>query len=151
MWIATIYAEDLPYSQNFDGVTAPALPLGWTSFINSTSTFAAVQTYTSSTPYSVPNHIYIYNSSDTNAKLILISPMIDVPLNTLRTSFYAKGSSGYTLNLGTMSDPTNDATFTSFATINLTSTYTKYTINLNSYTGSDQYLAFKHGLGGTYR
>jgi len=148
---ATIYAEDLPYSQNFDGVTAPALPLGWTSFINSTSTFAAVQTYTSSTPYSVPNHIYIYNSSDTNAKLILISPMIDVPLNTLRTSFYAKGSSGYTLNLGTMSDPTNDATFTSFATINLTSTYTKYTINLNSYTGSDQYLAFKHGLGGTYR
>ncbi len=50
-----------------------------------------------------------------------------------------------------MSDPTNDATFTSFATINLTSTYTKYTINLNSYTGSDQYLAFKHGLGGTYR
>jgi hypothetical protein len=47
---ATIYAEDLPYTENFDSVTAPALPLGWTSFINSTSTYAVIQTYAYSTP-----------------------------------------------------------------------------------------------------
>ncbi len=34
----------------------------------------------------------MYNSGDNNAALILISPMIDVPLNTLRTSFYTIGS-----------------------------------------------------------
>ncbi|HOM80084.1 MAG TPA: choice-of-anchor J domain-containing protein, partial [Candidatus Cloacimonas acidaminovorans] len=148
---ATIYETDLPYTENFDGVTAPALPLGWTGFINSTSSYAVIQTYTYSSPYSTPNHIYMYNYDDNNAKLILISPQIDVPLNTLRTSFYAKGSTNYTLNIGTMSDPSNGDTFTSLTIINLTSTYTKYTINLNNYTGSDKYLAFKHGLGGTYR
>lgn len=150
---ATIYETDIPYTENFDGVTAPALPLGWTSYINSTSSYAVIQTYTSSSPYTTPNHIYMYNSGDNNAALILISPMIDVPLNTLRTSFYAIGSAydTYTLNIGTMSDPTNGDTFTSLTTINLTGTYTKYTVNLNSYTGNDKYLAFKHGLGGTYR
>jgi hypothetical protein len=148
---ATIYETDLPYTENFDGVTAPALPLGWTGFINSTSSSAVIKTYTYSSPYSTPNHIYMYNYDDNNAKLILISPQIDVPLNTLRTSFYAKGSTNYTLNIGTMSDPSNGDTFTSLTIINLTSTYTKYTINLNNYTGSDKYLAFKHGLGGTYR
>ena len=150
---ATIYEDDLPYTENFDSVTAPALPLGWTSYVNSTSSYAVIQTYTYSSPYTTPNHIYMYNYDDNNAALILISPMIDVPLNTLRTSFYAMGSSyyTYTLNIGTMTDPTNGDTFTSLTTINLTGTYTKYTVNLNSYTGSDQYLAFKHGLGGTYR
>jgi|GEM_PF-1356358 len=148
----TIYSGDLPYTQNFDDITAPALPLGWTKQVNSTSTYAYVQTYIYSTPLTTPNHIYMTNSSDAAAELVLISPLIDPMLNTLRLKFWAKGeAAGYTLQVGTMDDSGSRATFTNFQTVNLTSTYTEYTVMLNSYSGSDQYLAFKHGLGGTYR
>ena len=148
----TIYYADLPYTQNFDSVTAPALPLGWSKQVNSTTTYAYVQTYIYSTPLTTPNHIYMTNSSDAAAELVLISTLIDPALNTLRLKFWAKGgSTGYTLLVGTMDNSGSRATFTLYETINLTSTYTQYEVNLGSYVGSDQYIAFKHGLGGTYR
>jgi len=144
----TIYAGDLPYTQNFDSVTAPALPLDWSSIVSATSTYAYVRTYTSSTPHSSPNHAYLTNSSDASANLVLISPPIDPALNTLRTRFWAKGGGAYVLNVGTVD---NDGVFTLLESINLTTTYTEYMVNFNTYEGSDTRIAFKHGLGGTYR
>lgn len=147
----TIYAGDLPYPQNFDSVTPPALPGGWTKQVAANTTYAVVQTYASGTPYSTPNHAYLYNSSDAAAELVLISPTIDPDLTTLRARFWAKGGTGYTLQVGTMDGAGSKATFTNLQTIDLTSTYTEYTVDFDGYAGTDQYIAFKHGLGGTYR
>lgn len=144
----TIYAENLPYYQNFDGVTAPALPLDWSKVVSAITTYAYVQTYTTSTPRSAPNHIYMTNSSDAAANLILISPPIDPELNTIRTRFWAKGSSGYVLNAGTVD---TEGVFTLHQAINLSSTYAEYTVDFSSYEGSNKQIAFQHGLGGTYR
>jgi len=148
----TIYAADLPYQENFDSVTAPALPLGWTKMVSSTSTYAVVQTYTSSTPHTTPNHIYMYNSGDASAQLAVVSPPIDPALSTLRLKFWAKGgTTGQTLYVGTMDEPGAKLTFTNYETIVLGTTYAEYTVDFDLYEGSNAYIAFMHGLGATYR
>ena len=144
---ATIYAGDLPHIENFDAVTAPAFPLGWEGVINSTNTFVRVETYTSSTPYSAPNHVHIYNSGDATADLILVSPPVDVALNTLRTKFMAKGGSSYSLDVGTW----DGTTFTLYENLLIPANYAMYSVNFSGYTGSDNRIAFRHGQGSTYR
>ncbi len=141
-----------PYTENFDAVTTPALPNCWSSIVSSTSSFAAVQNSTTS-PHSSPNNVYFYNSGDASATLLLISPEFsDLTSQARRIKFYAKGGTGYNVLVGTMSDPADEGTFTLFETVAITGTYTQYTVDFNgTYTGTDTYIAFKHGLGGTYR
>ncbi len=147
----TIYAADLPYLQNFDSVTAPALPTGWSKQVSSTSSSAAVDTYSTGTPYSAPNHARLANGNDSTADLVLISPPIDPNLSSLKVKFWAKGAANYTLQVGTMDGAGSRAVFTNVETINLTSTYTEYSVSFIGYAGTDQHIAFKHGLGYTYR
>ncbi|HPI25891.1 MAG TPA: choice-of-anchor D domain-containing protein, partial [Candidatus Cloacimonadota bacterium] len=63
----------LPATENWDGVTVPNFPLGWSTIYSSTSTSAYLRTSTSS-PYSAPNCVQMANSTDLNAQLYLISP-----------------------------------------------------------------------------
>ena len=54
----------LPYTQNFDGVTEPAIPYGW-SIENTNGDSYAWTTYTSTVPHSAPNHMSVrYSSAD---------------------------------------------------------------------------------------
>ncbi len=146
----TIYTASLPSTQNFDAVTVPALPLGWTKRVTDTSTYGYVQT--AATGYSTPNRVAMYNSSDSASDLILITPLIEPALNTLRVKFMAYGGSGYTLQVGTVDAPGQSAVFTSFQTVNVsTAAWTMYSVNLSAYAGSSHYIAFRHGQGGTYR
>jgi len=143
----------LPHEEYFDSVTAPALPYGWSAYINSTSTSAYVRT-TTTYPVSAPNSVYLTNSSDTAADLRLITPPIDasIPLNTIKLKFSSRsGSAGYPLLVGTVDTPDGTGTFTQIASIDLTATHTVYDVSFEDYTGTDQYICFKHGLGSTYR
>ena len=147
-----IHTGQLPYSQNFDSVTAPALPFGWSKVVSSSSAYAYVHTYTSSTPLSTPNHLYLTNSSDTAAELVAISPPIEPILKTIKIKFYAKaGGAAYPLQVGTMDGMGAKLAFSLHQTINLTTTYTQYEVSFGTYEGSDNCIAFRHGLGGTYR
>lgn len=159
VWDFTIIEDPtivaLPYEEYFDSVTAPALPYGWTGYVNSTSTSAYVRTYNSTTyAQSAPNSAYLTNSADTAADLRLITPLIDstIPLNTIKMKFYARsGSAGYPLLVGTVSATDGTGVFTQLQSIALTATKTEYTVSFADYVGTDQYICFKHGLGGTSR
>jgi hypothetical protein len=141
----------LPYSQNFDGVPSSSMPEAWTGFVNSTSTYAYVRT-TTSYPVSAPNSMYLTNSSDTSADLRLITPEILVPMNTIKLSFSARaGSVGPNLLVGTVDALDGTGTFNQIASIPLTAAHIVYTISFAEYLGTDQYICFKHGGGGTYR
>ncbi len=145
----TIYAEDLPFLENFDSVSTPALPIGWSKRVTDTSTFGYVQTTT--TGYSTPNRVVLYNSSDSASDLILITPPVDVELNTLRVKFMAYGGANYTLQVGTANSAGQDATFTPYQTVNPTASWNQFSVDFSAYAGTDQYIAFRHGQGGTYR
>ncbi len=145
----------LPYSQDFDAVTAPTLPIDWASIIQSTSTSAVVATYASTTyAHSQPNCVRLYNPSDSDATLILVGPPIIAPLsvNTVRLKFWARSSGAdYPLSIGVMSNPQDPTTYTEVHNLALTTTLTEYVVNFTSYTGTGSHICFKHGLGGTGR
>ena len=145
----------LPHEEYFDSVTAPALPYGWTGYVNSVASAAYVRTINSTTyAQSAPNSAYLTNSTDAAADLRLITPMIDasIPLNTIKLKFYARSSSaGYPLLVGSVSATDGTGVFTQLQSISLTTTKTEYEVSFEDYVGTDQYVCFKHGLGGTSR
>lgn len=143
----------LPAMENWDAVTVPALPLGWTALVQSTVTTAYAKTVTTS-PHTTPNVAALYNASDAEATVILIAPPLstEIPANSTRVKAWLKSSSaGYPISIGVMTNPSDATTYQEIQNISLTTTWTEYTIPMQSYTGAGRYLAVKHGLGGTYR
>lgn len=145
----------VPYTENFDTTSTGSssnnnAPSCW-SYLESAS-FAGYGYVAASNPYSSPNSYYMYNSSASTGSQMLVSPpTINLSDGTKRVRFYAKsGSNGYSVIVGTISNPTDPATFTQIGSpITLTNTQTLYTVNIPA--GSDVQLAFKHGMGGTFR
>ncbi|UOV00025.1 fibronectin type III domain-containing protein [Chryseobacterium daecheongense] len=145
----------VPYTENFDTTTTGSstnnnAPSCW-AYLESAS-FTGYGYVAASNNYSAPNSYYLYNSSATTGSQMLVSPpTVNLSDGTKRVRFYAKaGGAGYSLQVGTLSNPTDPSTFTQIGSdIALTTTHTLYTVNIPA--GSDLQLAFKHGLGGTYR
>lgn len=62
--------------------------------------------------------------------------------------FYARTDGGIQLEVGTMSDPNNKNTFSLFQTISHGSNYQLFSVDFSTYTGSNQYIAFKYNMPG---
>jgi hypothetical protein len=145
----------VPYTENFDTTSVGTstnnnAPSCW-AYLESTS-FAGYGYVTTTNNYSAPNAYYLYNSTASTGNQMLVSPpTTNLSDGTKRVRFYAKsGGAGYTLLVGTLSNPTDPASFTPIGSpITLTTTHTQYTVNIPA--GSDLQLAFKHGLGGSAR
>lgn len=156
VWDFTIIEDPtivtLPHQEYFDSVTAPALPYGWTSVVEATTTYAYVNTYSSTTyAVSAPNSARLYNSTDIAANLLLITPDFSMPLNTMKVRFYARSSTaGEDLYIGAY-NPTTQVFTQIGAVMDLTTTQTQYTVPLSAYVGTDVFLAFKHGVGTSSR
>ncbi|MDD4157476.1 MAG: choice-of-anchor D domain-containing protein, partial [Candidatus Cloacimonetes bacterium] len=139
---------DFPYFENFDSVTAPAFPIGWGSINIATTSYAYSDIYSSTySSYSPTNCLRLANSSDLAAILIASTPPV-TDITNKRVKFFAKGTN-YPLIIGTMSNQADETTFEAIETITLSSDYTEYMVSLAGATNDN--LAFKHGLGGTYR
>ncbi len=146
----TIYTS--PYAQNFDSVTVPALPIDWQQIYQAENVSGVIQSVTG-TASSNPNSIQLYNSENDVAEIILIAPPLvgSIPVVTTRVKFKAYSWNNCTLDVGVISNPTNPATFQSISTITATSVWNEFVVSFQTYTGTGQFIAFKHGMGGTYR
>ncbi len=135
----------LPYSQNFDDLTPPVLPLDWSSIYQASVATGYVKTVTTS-PHSAPNCVAIYNPTDVNTIAMLIAPPLNasITMNSVRVKFWGKGSAAYHMLLGVMSDPLDPATFTQVADLNVVSNWNEYIISLGDYAGTGRFIAFKH-------
>ncbi len=155
IWDFTIVEDPaivaLPHEQYFDEVTAPVLPYGWIGYVDATVTTAYVNTYSSTTyAVSAPNVVRLYNSTDANANVMLLTPEIELPINTIKAKFYARGSTaGQVLLVGT-GNPT-DGSFNQVGSIATTAAQVQYQVSFANWTGTDTRIAFKHGLGATSR
>ncbi len=143
------------FSESFDGVTPPVLPVCWSGYISPAHASEYVQT-TTSLPNSSPNCVVLYSYDATlaaDAPLLVTPPLSDLNAGTHWLKFAAKGAStNLSVIVGTMSDPTNSATFTPFATVTGLSTtaWKNEYVNFSTYTGTDKYIAFQHPLTTTY-
>ena len=144
----------MPYFENFD-----AYSVGSTTNNNAPNCWAFLENtggagygyISSTTPNSAPRNYYLFNGSDASGNYMLVSPpTTDLSNGLNRTRFYARGGgAGYTVEVGTLSDPLNPNSFTLIQSIPITTTHTQYAVNIP--TGVDSYLVFRHGLGGTSR
>ncbi|MDZ4182176.1 MAG: choice-of-anchor J domain-containing protein, partial [Candidatus Cloacimonadaceae bacterium] len=136
----------LPYVQLFDSVTAPALPLDWSSLISTGVSSAAVST-TISAPYSTPNCVLLYNGSASAPNTLLIAPPLstNIPINTTRIKLWVKSTTTCGLSVGVMTDPTDPATFQQIQNFATPNVWTEFVISFSGYTGTGRYIAIKHG------
>lgn len=156
VWSFTTHGDptvsSLPYNQNWDAVTIPALPFDWTSIYQSTVTTGYVKTVTT-TPHSTPNCVGLSNSSDITATAILVGPVISPSLNvnSIRVKLWAKGGTNYHLLVGVMSDPSDAATFVQVQDLTVITNWNEYVVDLTTYAGAGRYIAFKHASLATYQ
>jgi hypothetical protein len=140
----------LPYAQNFDAVTLPFLPAGWTAKI---VTSGSVESFSTTMPHSQPYCARIFNTSIAEGPY-LIAPPLDsaIPVNTVEVTFWAKcGGPPVTMTVGVMTDPNDATTFVQTAVLTPTTAWVEYTIRFHAYAGSGRYIAFTHGVTGYYQ
>ncbi len=145
-----------PFSQNFDSTPNLGLPTCWTGIAIGSNSSVRVRVINTATPSSLPNHLEMYNSSTAGAAqhLMFVSPSLtDLGAGTNQLRFRARrGFSAENLVIGTMSDPTNPATFTALTTITtLTTTHQEFQVSFADYTGTDTHIAFRHANTGADR
>ncbi len=148
-------AFNVPFSEDFDSTpvgtsTNNTVPTCWTYLESPGMTgYGYTRAFN---PASTPNSFYMYNSSATTGDLMIVSPQItNLSDGSKWVKFSARSSSStYPIEVGTMSNPTDASTFTIIGTaMPLTTTHTEYTVNIPA--GTNQHVAFRHPLGGTYR
>jgi len=141
------------FTENFDTSTVGTglVPNCWNKLVTSTVTGANVSVI-SNTASSTPNALFMTNSSDATAQIYAVTPALTaIGANTHRLKFKARGgTNGQIVSVGTMSDPTNAATYVELQSITLTNAYADYNVTFNTSTTA-AHIAFKHGLGGTFR
>lgn len=133
----TIYYPNLPYTQYFDGVTAPAWPVGWSKVGTTGSAYTQA-----SSSYSSPNCAYIAYSA-----VVGLPPVNMASPTVLRMKFWARGNytAGDVLSIGYLTNPSDATTFTLIESKTISSlTYSEYTVNLGTVTGLIYY-AIKAG------
>jgi len=129
------------------------LPICWEQFVVTTgSSSVQVSTFGGNV---APASIQMNSGSDASSTIILISPeMTALTAGTHRATFWLDGSftPDTTLIIGTMSDPTNPATFSPWDTINdISSAYQQYRIPFDTYAGTDTRIAFLYNPTATFR
>jgi len=147
------YITSYPYTQNFDSVTPPDLPLGWSKLDDTGSISTKVETIANDA-HSEPNSVMLNNFFETTDNLILISPPTELSTADTRVKFWGKGPTvctGHQVNVGTMSDKSDAATFSSIEIVEFTPTYTQYTVEVTDVGKGDAYIAFKHGMTETFQ
>lgn len=141
----TACAQFGSFTENFTTEVNYNVPECWFSKVTSTNTFAGVFVYNNN------DYAYFYNSDDVNASVSMITPSLsDLPLSTHRAKFRAYGPAGSSIIVGTMSDPTNSATFTAVQTIPLTTSYADYSVAFLTPT-TDTHVVIKSVFTATYQ
>ncbi len=149
----------LPYTMGFEATEIPAttpsidaFPFCWTRINDATSTSYNYYPYSySSNARTGSRDLYFYSSTSTTyaTNQLAVLPQLDVtlPVNTLQLSFWVRGGTSYGSNLevGTMSDPTDNTTFTTVQTIAVPvgSTYENHVVYFMNAASTDRYIAFR--------
>ncbi len=141
----------LPHAENFDEVTPPAFPRGWTAYKSNAASTIDVRTAQSHTP---DNSVYIQTRTTTET-MRLITPPIGVPMNSIKLSFWLRstGTSNYKMKVGTVSATDETGVFTQVAEIvpTVSGEFVQYVVPFTGYTGTDNYICFEHGTTSTYQ
>jgi len=139
------------FEENFESTGEGSVPDCWSSILttypgNDYANVGVVNNGSTANPVHV---LSLYNYDDANATIIVSTPTLaSLAAGTNRMRFRARGDSGTTLIVGTMSDRTNATTFVPVQNVALTSSYAEYYVTIPVTTNG--FVAFKRGGTATY-
>lgn len=138
------------FFEDFDDTNTEEVPECWSTIVNGGGE-ANVNGFGAN---SDPNYFRLYSSGDADAEVYLITPMLNaLSEDTHRMRFSAENGAfddpEMTLEIGTMSNPTDDATFEVYDTIAISDGYEEYEEYFTQGT-TDDYVAFRATFTGTY-
>lgn len=141
--LVTPCTQSVSFTENFDALTTPALPTCWTKVGTTGSAYTQAGTIASS-----PNVLYIYSSSATAIAMISMPPVSTLQSGSYRLRFKARSNStvGGIIQVGYLTNPADQATFTSLGSFTTTSTTVADNFILNNITAPAGIttLAFRH-------
>ena len=111
--------QSIIFSENFNGLSA--LPSGWVTYANG---WSMILMGTDEAMY--------FDQEMVDNDLILSTPPINLANATQLTFSFKSSSAGSTLKVGTMSNPSDLASFQMLASFTLNSTYQQFTVPLTS-------------------
>ena len=148
----SIYPDELPYTENFDGYTAlttaktGVTPDCWTLVhqdVAMTDEYMPMIYYNASCAHNSSYSLIL------NKRCIFAMPAVVADVNTLQMEFYVRQTQAkYQLQVGVLSSLDDYTTFVPVATINNSSTTTssRHVVNFSSYTGNGHFIAFRNIL-----
>ncbi|CAM3705837.1 choice-of-anchor J domain-containing protein [Flavobacterium gelidilacus] len=139
------------FTENFDTTPSGGLTNCWYKVVNSTDAFARVSIQ-DNLAFTEPNSAELYNSGDATVTLLLVTPnLTDLPNGTHRLKFRVSGGTNYTMEVGTMSDPTDASTYNAVEPFQAPNGFNEYIVDFSTVTTTDHYIAFKHGSTATFQ
>lgn len=143
----------LPYVEDFERFATNTQPDCWTSLNNTWPTNSWPMVYVNSTSTYVHNGSRsLYFKSSSTTPVYAIMPAFDAQ-NVQVTFFYRNEgttASNGILSIGTMSDPTDESTFTEVSTFARTTTFTEETANFINLNGARVAFRYTGGTGNNY-
>lgn len=142
------------YSHGFEGfISNDEIAPCWSSLIDPSSTSPYVK-YSNLQAQDGTISVRLYSGNDETSGIFLVTPMLSDLDNTKQIVFQVYDDNNGGLEVGTMTDPTNAATFTSYETYldaDMTDdAWDEKVLNFDGFTGSDQYIAFKFNAATTF-
>ncbi len=137
----TLCAEVDAFTEDFDNVVTPNLPVCWNKVGADGSAYTQ-----SSDAFSDPNTLYLYSGSASNMAVVSLPPVSNLADGTHRLSFKARGNftAGANIEVGYLSDPTDASSFSPLETVTVNSLdYVTYNVDPGQIAGA-QVLAFRH-------
>lgn len=143
----------LPYVEDFERFATNTQPDCWSSLNNTWPTNSWPMVYVNSTSTYVHNGSRsLYFKSSSTTPVYAIMPAFDAQ-NVQVTFFYRNEgttASNGILSIGTMSDPTDESTFTEVSTFARTTTFTEETANFINLNGARVAFRYTGGTGNNY-
>ena len=152
-----ITPADLPYTENFDSYTTSTAartgvePPCWTlahQYVTMTENDRPMISYNAENAHSRSYSLFL------NYRGIYAMPYFEGDVSTLQMQFYLRQrADNYRLQVGVMSDLSDQSTFVPVATFNNSTTteVSLQTVDFSSYSGTGHYIAFKNILPGNQR
>lgn len=143
----------IPYTENFDNVTAPKLPAGWSKMVLAIYGEVAIMSDATwgAKVQSPPNALNFENSNYDNANApnhIAVFPkhMGNIANNRIQFGAYTEETTAFIV-VGVMDSPTDTTSFTAVDTVNFSQKdqWVTKIADLTSYTGSGKYIALRYG------
>lgn len=149
-----IYFTDLPYTESFDNYGSATHVPCWTTETTYSGTSPRISTaqYVSS-PASLRLNSGIVPAGYSYTRAAIKEMDDEIPFTKLRIQFKMRSSiAGTGFQVGVMSDPTDNASFTVIRNLqnSATGTWEEMTVLLNNYEGDGRYIAFRMAEGGSF-